>query len=324
MYVSPSGTPSDLVIRPFTFDDIPASVTIWNELFPDDPGTVEEVEYEERHRDPARPYRQLVAERDGRVVAFANCGLAYGGATRYSMWIVVAQEHQRQGIGRHLAAELEAWSRAAEQPLLRSGCREDKAAAVAFLEALGFHQIGKRFESELDIDSFDETPFLDAFERAAAAGITFATFDQETAPGAAERLFELHKPLIASVPFPGGERIEEPYADWYRELFEAPNTALDQTVVAKRGDEYVGYSSIWVPQDRPAVTIMTGVDPSARRSGVALALKLLTVRIARRKGAHAMTTMNDTANPAILTLNQRMGYQPKPARLVWEKTLDAS
>ena len=93
-------------------------------------------------------------------------------------------------------------------------------------------------------------------------------------------------------------------------------------MVAKHGDEYIGYSSIWVPADRPAVTIMTGVRPDFRRHGVALALKLMTIRIARSRGARSMTTMNDTANPGILALNQKMSYQPRPARLVWEKQLD--
>jgi hypothetical protein len=55
---------------------------------------------------------------------------------------------------------------------------------------------------------------------------------------------------------------------------------------------------------------------------VALALKLLTVRIARSRGVHAMTTQNDTANPGILALNQKMGYKARSARLIWEKSLD--
>ena len=213
MYVSSAVPESNVVLRPFTFDDIPATVAFYNAHFPDDPSTVEEAEYEERHRDPARPFLQLIAELDGQIQGFGNCGLAWGGATRYSLYVVVAPNHLRQGIGRRLAQQLETWAREHKQPLLRSGCREDRPGSIRFLESLGFSQIGKRFESELDLETFDETPFSSAFDRAAAAGVTFTTFDQETASDAAERLFALHHPLIKSVPFPGGDPIEEPFED---------------------------------------------------------------------------------------------------------------
>jgi predicted GNAT superfamily acetyltransferase len=114
-----------------------------------------------------------------------------------------------------------------------------------------------------------------------------------------------------------------PFADWKRETFEHPNASREATVVAKRGDQFVGYSSVWLPKQGVPVTIMTGVAPAERRHGVALALKLLTIRIVRSRGYSVMRTMNDTANPGILALNERLGYQPLPAWLAWEKQLRA-
>lgn len=195
--------------------------------------------------------------------------------------------------------------------------------SVQFLAAAGFKQMGKRFESELRIDNFDEAPFAAVFERVAAAGITLSTFDQEVAPHAEERLYELAHALLLSVPFPGGAVFDIPFDDWKRDTFEHPNASREATVVAKRDDEYVGYSSLWLPKQGVPVTLMTGVAPAERRRGIALALKLMTIRIARSRGFAVMRTTNDTANPGILALNKRLGYQPLPAWLAWEKQLRA-
>lgn len=309
-------------LRPFEMRDIPRMVEIINANFPDDPANVEDRGYRERKRDPKLPFTRRVAEWNGTIVAFGNCGLDWPGAVKYSLWVVVDPAFTRHGIGSRIADTLEAWARSQNQVVLRSGCREDKRASRQFLAARGFHEIGRRFEQTLDIEHFDEARFVDAFDRAAAAGITFNTFDQETAPDAMRRLYDMATPLFRSVPLPGGDILQEPFEDWKEETFNHPNASPANTVVAKRDGTFVGYSSIWTPRQGAAFTIMTGTVPDVRGHGVALALKLLTIRIARAKGFREIRTMNDTANPAILGLNEKMGYRQLPAQVIWEKALD--
>jgi mycothiol synthase len=311
-----------LHLRPFEMRDIPRMVEIGNASFPDDPTTVENREYRERKRDPKLPFTQRVAELDGTVVGFGNCGLGWAGAVKYNLHIVVDPAFTRRGIGSRMADDLEAWARSHGQAVLRSSNREDKIASQHFLEGRGFHEIGRRFEQALNIEHFDEARFANAFDRAAAAGITFNTFEEESDPDAMRRLYDMATPLFRSVPLPGGDVLQEPFEDWKEETFDHPNTSPANTVVAKRNGEFVGYSSIWTPKQGAAFTIMTGTVPDVRGLGVALALKLLTVRIARAKGFRELRTMNDTANPAILGLNEKMGYRRLPAQIIWEKSLD--
>ncbi|HET7376961.1 MAG TPA: GNAT family N-acetyltransferase, partial [Anaerolineae bacterium] len=58
-----------------------------------------------------------------------------------------------------------------------------------------------------------------------------------------------------------------------------------------------------------------------RRHGLALALKLISFRLIKERGYTATRTTNDTANPAILRLNEKLGYQKLPGNLLWEKLL---
>ena len=49
-----------------------------------------------------------------------------------------------------------------------------------------------------------------------------------------------------------------------------------------------------------------------RGRGIALALKLLAIRAARRYGARYLRTNNDSENAPMLAVNRKLGYQPAP------------
>jgi GNAT superfamily N-acetyltransferase len=69
------------------------------------------------------------------------------------------------------------------------------------------------------------------------------------------------------------------------------------------------------------ITGMTGVLAEHRSQGVAMALNLASFRYLR---AHAYTEArahNDTANPPILAVNEKLGYRRLPGWLAWEKAL---
>ena len=250
-----------VVIRPFRFEDIATITTLRNVYFQDNPAPVEDREYEEQHRDPSRPFYQLVAQHNSQIAGYGNCGIGFGGSNTYGFWVIVDENYLGRGIGRSLAAVLQDCARCQGQTRLRAGWREDMPRAAQFLAAAGFKQIGKRFESELCLDAFDEVPVVPVFERIAAAGITLSTFDQETAPDAMERLYQLAHELLLHVPFPGGAVFDIPFEDWKRETFEHPSATPEATVVAKRGDQVIGYSSVWLPKNGVPKTIMTGVAP---------------------------------------------------------------
>lgn len=96
-----------VIIRSFTLGDIPDITMLRNSHFPDEPETVEDREYQEQHRDPTRPFCQLVAELNGQIVGYGNCGIAFGGSDTYGFSVLVNQNELGRGIGRRLATALE-------------------------------------------------------------------------------------------------------------------------------------------------------------------------------------------------------------------------
>jgi GNAT superfamily N-acetyltransferase len=321
--LAPTASDAAAIIRPLQPSDHAAIVAIENAYRPDAPQRAASEAHDEQTYDPEQPSLQLVAERAGRIVGVGRCGSKRGlvAPDASMIWVAVAPEQCGQGIARRLSDELIAWAGQAGRQRLISGCSARWSRSAHVLRAAGFAPVGQRYELTLDLDQFDETPFVGVFAQIAACGITLTTLAQERRPDAVERLYRLAHPLLRSIPLPAGVILDMQFGAWCALEIDAPDAASDAIVIAKRGDEYIGYSGLRVPAHGPAQTIMTGVRPDLRRQGVALALKLQTIRIARARGYHEMRTNNDTANPGILALNQRLGYTALPAWLVWEKRL---
>lgn len=311
------------MIRPFEITDLAAINAIENAYNVDAPQSLASRKHHERSRDPALPFHRLVAERAGDVVGFGWCGWACNltAPDCYDFSVTVAPEHTGQGIGRQLSTALIDWAQQERQQRLICSCSARWLRSIHCLRQAGFHEIGQRYELALALDDFDERPFADVFARIAAQGIILTTLAQERRPDALERLYRLAYPLLRGIPLPGGLVLDLSFSEWCASEIDTPHALPEAVVIAKRGDEYIGYSNLRLVPDGPACTIMTGVRADEQRHGVALALKLQTIQIARARGYHEMRTNNDTANPGILTLNKRLGYTALPAWLMWEKKL---
>ena len=312
--------------RDFRPDDIPALVEVTNRTFPDEPTTVVQEEHWEKTNPSDNPRLRIAVEAgDGQFIGVGNCMKPFWAHAPgiYALDIILAPEWRRHGIGRGLLAKLEPYARAQGAERLHSYCREDFPDTIRFLQRAGYTNIGIRFESKLDLANFDETPFVEVFKRVAAAGYILTTLAAERAvqPAADRMLYDLYSPVVAEVPLPGGVRIEQSFEIWRSNTLEGPTSDPAAIFIAKSGDQYVGMTSLELPQDGPAITRMTGVSPAHRGKGLALALKLRSFRFLKERGYVETRTHNDTANPPILRLNAKLGYRRLPGWLMWAKSL---
>lgn len=312
--------------REYLLTDIPAYVEIANRIYPDDPNTVENEEYFESIFPPESPRLRYALENSaGKFIGTGACLLPFWQHAPgvYMLWITIDPDWRRRGIGRVMFAKFEEYARQQKVERLRSDCREDMDYSIAFLKAMGFSNYGLRFESQVDLTTFAESNFDHAIDRTTAAGYEFTTLAAERAiePNADRLLYELDQTTRIDVPMPGGTRSESTYEVFRQVYLESPDSDIDAIFIAKHGDQYVGHTVLWLGKDKPAYTAMTGVLREHRQHKLALALKLFSFRLMKERGYTAARTTNDTANPAILRLNEKLGYQKLPGNSLWEKEL---
>jgi GNAT superfamily N-acetyltransferase len=200
-------------------------------------------------------------------------------------------------------------------------------AGLCFAERQGFSQQGASYISVLDVAGFDEMPFAGAVERVQSQGVFFATLaDFGDTEAARRKCFEANNRTMTPA-FEGAGSHEWPSfevftqrvcaSSWYRS--DGQIVAIDKTT-----GEWIGLGSIGFETDGvTAFNAYTGVDPRYRGRGIALALKLLGVRCARRHGCATLRANNATGNAPMLAINNKMGYARQGMILWLEKSLRA-
>jgi mycothiol synthase len=230
---------------------------------------------------------------------------------------LLAEIHDRRDF---VAGDILLLAQRAER--LWSDCRESQTHSIRFLERAGFATFGIRFESAIDLTRFEPSQFVSLIEKVEAAGYRFTTLAQlgKERAEADHDLYELHHVTMKDVPLPGGFVIDVGYDQW-RKQFESPTFDPTLYFLAMRGEQIVGLTSIELLQDGPAITESTGVLREHRNHGVAMALKVKSLAVLKELGRAEARTHNDTANPSIIHLNEKLGYVRLPGWLQWEKRL---
>jgi len=300
------------VIRQFAPADYPALAEIWNVNYPDYPTTPRELRLEDQDREKRCRRERWVGEVDGRVVGFGGFDqpATMYHPRRFSLMLNVLPDFQRRGIGAALydrvAAELQQ-----HDPLsLRAIAGEDMAGRIRFLEARGFREEDRCWESQLEVSEFDTSSFAGAEERIRIQGIGIRTMrGLETEPDRDRKLHELISEVQADMPNP------EPYTRLSYEAFlkrmrEDQNLLPDAFFVAVDRGDYVGVHFLrQVPDSQVLMTGDTGVTRTYRRRGLALALKLRGITYAQTHDHPLIRTLNVSSNRSILALNQRLGFR---------------
>ena len=313
-------------LREFHWEDLPAFVAVRNRSFPDMPQTLASVEHFERTYPPDNPrFRYAVETAQGAYIGSGHCDVPFwlDAPGVYRFYALVDPDWRRRGIGQALLAHLEQYARAQGAARLISDCRENMADSLHFLERAGFRQFGLRFESMLDLTAFDEARFVGAIDRVLEAGYELTTLaaERQLNPGADRDLFEIELAVEPDVPWPGGLKAHLSFDDFRRITLDGPASDPAAIFIAKREGIYAGYTALSFRSPGIGYTGMTGVRREHRGQGIALALKLLSFRVLKERGCTATWTHNDTANQAILALNQKLGYQKHPGILLWSKLL---
>jgi mycothiol synthase len=313
------------IIRPFkeTDADYEALAALEYAVWPEFPDTVEEWKHRDRTRDPQYLFQRLFVELDGEVVAVGEYLEPWWSMKpgKYRISVNVHPDHQRKGIGTYLYNHLMELVKEHDPVVVVTNTREDRVDALRFLTKRGFKQLMRYPISHLDVASFDATPFAGVQIRVEEDGIAIlslahlATRDLDWK----HKLWDLEWELLQDVPSPD-PLTRQSFESFERQTLGNPAFYPSAQFIALDDDRWVGMSGLWMALGDPdkLYTGLTGVLRSHRRKGIATAMKVRAIGFAQEHGVKIIETDNEENNPMYL-LNLKLGFQPQPAILDFEK-----
>lgn len=304
-------------------DDAAAIVRITNQ-YDSEPVSVEE--YVRQH-DTWRsddPRAKFVVEADGEVIGFAHSRRREP-MTRgmFFLTLYVDRERTRLGAGRLLAQAGEAFAQNHGAVSLTAFVPEDDPRGRGFAESRGYALARHLFESTMDVDTTSDAEIeAETAAVAAASGVRYTTLAALGQTTETEDLvYEIGTECDLDEP---GTQEYGPVSreDYQRLLFSAPWFRPEGVIVALDGDHWAGIHVLGPLADSEVADFtvdFTGVRRPYRGKGLARALKLLGVKYARSQGGTRLITHNDSTNAAMLAVNRRLGYVPRPGILMMKK-----
>jgi RimJ/RimL family protein N-acetyltransferase len=114
------------------------------------------------------------------------------------------------------------------------------------------------------------------------------------------------------------------YDRWVEEDATGPDVLAGGTLLALDGERVVGFVSLLrrAADPRLAEHGLTSVAESHRNRGIATALKRAQIAWASRNGYRELMTSTQDANAAMRAVNDKLGYEPRPAWIRFEAPLD--
>jgi len=270
------------------------------------------------HMPPGRiAQRKVATDENGEVIGYGYCVHEnWLPAGQFDVGLIVARDRRGKGIGQALFADAQDFLQQQKAENLTGEVRDDDPNALRFAEKRGFHIDRHLFSSELDLTTFDESPFESIWEAQTQAGIRFFNLaDCQDSQEARRKLHEVNSRTVADIP--GVVDSYMPFEEFEQRVCGSSWYRAEGQWIAADGERWVGLTAVMLlPEIEGAYNVMTGVLPEYRGRKIALALKLNAIRYARKYGARVITTDNDSLNAPMLAINRKLGYLPRGGKYV--------
>jgi mycothiol synthase len=309
-------------IRTFTESDYETVAEIEKVVNPDLADTAEEIRFYDKTREKHLIFNRFLAEDS--IGKTLGVGTFHHSADRFHpnkfyLDINVLPEHRQKGVGSGLLEHLLTQLEDHQVVTVRAVTRVDWGHSIRFLEKAGFKEEYRAWESRLDVQSFDASPYLHLEEQLKLEGIELKSYaDLSGTPDLAHDLWRLEMDASRDMPDP------EPFTETSFERFEtrglnSPDFAPEAYLVAVKAGhdqklEFLAESVLWWSEgETDAWNGATGTRREWRGKKIALALKVKNILWAKAKGIAQIKTFNDDVNRPMLAINEKLGFVKQPA-----------
>lgn len=255
-------------------------------------------------------FRRVVATTAGHIVGACTLHSHWYDVVRPGrLWVTIALLPGWRGRGldsrmlQHGIAGLKA-----DINELATCIREDHLPHMSFLDEFGFEERFRSWGAHLDLETFDPTPFEEEIEELQAAGFSFVPYEDLESEENERRLLELKREL------------ERDVLSFDPIVPSGRSGAMEEDVIAAglmvaldpQGD-FVGMATLRrASPDGGIDSGLTGVRREYRGRGIATALKVRSLAVAKELGATETGTGGGGANAPMKRLNQKLGYRAGP------------
>lgn len=288
-----------VIIRTPGSKDIEAVVAISREGYPESPENP-------KHWQEPDARRYFVAEEDGEVVGYGCLKPDLGrqpDVPQYRLHLGVRPDRRGRTIGGRLYEHLYEALVSLRATNVWARVRQTETDALAFLERRGFVDRQRSVRLALDVPA--SVP-----EVSPPPGIHITTLKDELDrnPACWPAIHELLNLCSADIPT-ANPTPPVTFEEFERDMRD-PALLFDGFFLAKAEERYVGLSFL-ATAGSPATLgqRLTGTHPEFRRRGIAMALKVCTMRYAREHGYQRIITATNALNTGMLAVNQAVGFK---------------
>lgn len=312
-------------IRAFTQEDYPLYFEILRTENPDFDASFEVMQqFEAGKARDGRIGRYIVEDSKGCIVGVGRFIEASGFAPGlYGILMYVKSDAQHKGLGSALYEAMYRDLCARNAKHLRIGVKEDRPASCRFFEKRGFKEMERLWPSILDVGTFDFSLYSGLFDSLKDRGISIQnlTTISRTDPDYVRKLRDLDGDFERDIPFQ--DTVQSVSVEEFKKrltIYE-PNGEFFLVAVDEQNRYAGSIGSVPDFKRKILATYITGVARDFRNMGVATALKVRSIELAKIHGLSTLTTTNHIRNKSIIGLNIKLGYVRKPATIAFGKEL---
>ena len=267
-----------------------------------------------QHARRAMDAQYLVARLEGTSVGCAMSAVFPGMRDEPFLWsdASVLSGNRSRGIGAELLRRVSARGRELGKQGLQVEVKADDEHSIRFVEKRGFQEIEREQEVELDLTALAGPPAVEA-----PPGVEIVPYTQR--PDLEQEMYRVDREASADIPGLAST-LDQTFEEWRTFAIERPSRDLDLTFLALADGRVVGVAYLETYGDR-CFHNLTGVVREWRGRGVASAMKRAQIAGAYTRGVKRMVTGSQHDNLPMRDLNDKLGYRPTIANIVYQGPL---